>query len=184
MAEHLAIVLPGREYGSLGPALRLPRLAAEQAGARVVEVSYPAVPPETSWDSLYESVAGQIDAALAGGAADRVTFVAKSLGTAVLAGLPSGLPLPAAVDAVWLTPIFGREPVRAGAVAKGWPSLLVAGAADSLHEGRHHDAVAAALGARSVILPGADHLLEVPGDVMATLEGWRLLTESVVDFLG
>lgn len=60
----------------------------------------------------------------------------------------------------------------------------MAGEADSLHEAQHHDAVAAALGARSVILPGADHLLEVPGDVMATLDGWRLLAGSVVDFLG
>lgn len=183
MTEHLAIVLPGREYGYLGPALRLPRLVAEQAGARVVEVSYPAVAPGGSWDGLYRAVADQVASAVSDTGAERVTFLAKSLGTVLLAALPPEIPLPGAVRAVWLTPIFGREPVREGAIAQGWPSLLVAGQADQFHEPSHHEAVAAALGAASVVLPGADHLLEVPGDVLATLRGWRLLTESVQGFI-
>jgi predicted alpha/beta hydrolase family esterase len=182
---HLAIVLPGREYGPLGPALRLPRLAVEETGAEIVEVTYPTIPAADdarSWESLQQAVNRQIISHLSN-PPDRITFIAKSLGTVVLSALPAGLPFPASVSAVWLTPIFGWERVRSGAVARAWPSLLVAGAADSLHEPQHHEAVAAAIGATSVVLPSADHLLEVPGDVMATLDGFRTLTESVRNFV-
>jgi hypothetical protein len=60
----------------------------------------------------------------------------------------------------------------------------VAGEADQLHEPEHHDAVADALGAASLVLPRADHALEIPGDVIATLDGFRVMTEAVLDFVG
>lgn len=188
MSRHLAIVLPGREYGSLGPALRLPRLALDQLGATTVEVDYAATPPHRpgahAVADISAAVAGQVRSLLARAAPQRVTFLAKSLGTVLLAGLPANLPLPDDVDACWLTPIFGQAAVRAGAVAKGWPSLLVAGEADELHVRAAHDEVAGALRAASLVLPRADHLLEVPGDVRATLDGLRALTEAVLSFAG
>lgn len=186
MTGHLAILLPGRGYGALGPALRLPRLAVEQSGAEVVEIEYGPVPvaddPE-SWQRLYVSAAEQISAAVAERNPSQLTFIAKSLGTIVLASLPAWVPIPFSARAVWLTPIFGRESVRRGVIAKNWPSLLVAGEADDLHEQRHHETVANALGAGSLVLPGADHMLEVPGNVLATWDGLRTLTEGVLDFV-
>jgi hypothetical protein len=185
VTSHLAIVLPGRDYGPLGPALRLPRLAVEQVGAEVAEVTYPTIPAADdaqSWATLQQAVNAQITCLL-GERPDQITFIATSMGTVVLAALPPEVPLPPTVNAIWLTPIFGWERVRSGAIAKAWPSLLVAGAADSLHEPEHHDAVTNAIGARSVVLPRADHMLEVPGDVLATLDGFRTMTESVRDFV-
>ena len=185
MGSHLAILLPGREYGPLGPALRLPRLAVEQSGGEILEIQYPFIPAvddPDAWNTLCVSVAEQISAVLSRRVPSRITFIAKSLGTVVLASLPSEIPLPA-VKAIWLTPLFGRDSVRRGAVSKNWPSLLVAGEADQLHEPRHHDAVADALGAASLVLPRADHALEIPGDVIATLDGFRVLTEEVLDFV-
>ncbi len=186
MQSQLAVLLPGREYGALEPALRLPRLAVEQSGSEVFEIQYPFIPAvddPDAWDTLCVSVAEQISAVLSGRDLSRITFIAKSLGTVVLASLPSEIPLPA-VKAIWLTPLFGRESVRRGALAKNWPSLLVAGEADQLHEPEHHDAVADALGAASLVLPRADHTLEIPGDVIATLDGFRVMTEAVLDFVG
>lgn len=185
MRNHLAILLPGREYGALGPALRLPRLAVEQSGSEVFEIQYPfapAVDDPDAWDTLCVSVTEQIGAVLSERVPSRITFIAKSLGTFVLASLPSDIPLPG-VKAIWLTPLFGRESVRRGVVAKNWPSLLVAGEADQLHEPEHHGAVAHGLGAASLVLPRADHSLEIPGDVIATLDGFRVLTETVLDFV-
>lgn len=188
MIAHLAIVLPGRGYGALGPALRLPRLAVEEAGAETVVVEYPGDTPLAQvpewWDDLHSSVASQVASFLSEAAPERVTFLAKSLGSVALAALPGHVALPASVDAIWLTPIFGREPIRSGAIAHAWRSLLVAGGADEFYEPEHHEAVAEALGASSLVLPGANHLLEVPGDVRATLEGFRSLTEAVMAFVG
>lgn len=105
MNGHLAILLPGRGYGALGPALRLPRLAVEQSGAEVVEIDYGSVPaaddPE-SWERLYVSVAEQIGTAVSERNPSQLTFIAKSLGTIVLASLPAEVPLPSSVRAVWL----------------------------------------------------------------------------------
>ncbi len=186
MSRHLAFLLPGRGYGPLGPALRLPRLAVEDAGAEVLEVHYPFVPagddPE-EWAGLYRSVAEQVSTALSETSPSEVTFIAKSLGTVVLASLPDERLLLPLVRAIWITPIFGLESVRIGAIAKSWPSLLVAGEADELHQPEQHDSIAEALGAESLVLPRADHSLEVPGDVMATLDGLRTLTERVLAFV-
>jgi hypothetical protein len=184
MTGHLAIVLPGRGYTSLGPALRLPRLAVEEAGARVVEVNYPTVPGDEggSWALLYEAVAEEISSLVAGGP-DELTFIAKSLGTVLLAALSEDVRLPSSVRAIWVTPILAEEPVRSGVIAKRWSSLLVAGGADTFHHPDHHRAVVDAIGASSLVLPGADHRLEVPGNVMATLGGFRAFTEAVMAFV-
>jgi hypothetical protein len=187
MASHLAIVLPGAGYGAHGPALHLPRLALEEAGAETAVVEYPTIPrglPEAGerWDGFYGSVAEQVAAIVAGAETERVTFLAKSLGTMALAALPAGTTGKARVDAVWLTPLFGVELVRAGAIKQAWPSLLVAGGADGAHDRAGHEHVRAALIAPSLVLAGADHALEVPGDVRATLDGLRALIEAVAAF--
>lgn len=184
MASWVAVVLPGGGYGPLGAALRFPVLALEAAGARTVTVDYPlsAVRDDHWLSQLRASVDEQVRAGVA--EAERVTFVAKSLGTAALAGLAPDAVGGAYVDAVWLTPLFGEAEVRAGAVRHGWRSLLVAGAADGYHRPDLHDAVADALQAESLVLAGSNHALEVPGHPLATVEVMRQLTEAVVRFAG
>ncbi len=194
MTTHLAIVLPGRGYGALGPALRLPCLAVEELGSNTFVVEYPSDTGRTvegdRWRDLHSSVADQIASVVSRSGPERITFIAKSLGTVLLAGLSARATLsgpttlPTEVEAIWITPIFGREQVRSGAIAHGWRSLLVAGAADEFHEAAHHDEVTEALGASSLVLPRANHLLEVPGDVRMTLAGFRSLTEAVLAFVG
>lgn len=100
-------MLPGAGYGTLGPALRLPRLAAEETGAEVVEVEYPAPPApggQVQQQDLQDAASSQVSSFLSGSAPDRVTFNAKSLGTMVLGGLRPSVPLPPLVKAIWLTP--------------------------------------------------------------------------------
>jgi len=183
--RHLAIVLPGQSYGPLGPAIRIPQLAVEQIGAEVVEVHYPELPAteDEPWDAFHSSVLDQVRAAVADARPDEITFVAKSLGTVALAALPPALLGRVPVRAIWLTPIFGQASVRAGAIAMGCPSLLVAGGADDLHAPLEHAAVAEALRAESLVIPRADHLLEVPGDVIATADGFRTLADQALGFL-
>jgi hypothetical protein len=179
MSAHLAIVLPGRAYGPHGPAMHVPLLALRQCGAAVAAVQYPG--NDGGFD---RSVAEQVAASVAQHQPARVTFVAKSIGTVALAHLDPAIVDAPVVDAIWLTPIFRLADVRDGAMAKGWRALLVAGDADSEHAPEHHDAVRAALGADSLVLPDADHSLEVDGDVAATLERWASLAEAVLAFAG
>ncbi len=185
MTSHLAIVLPGRMYGPLGPALRIPVLALQEVGAEVAVTEYPSEPGRdaSGWGPVFDAVNQQVGSLIRQHRPGRLTFLAKSLGTAALASLPPDLPLAARVDAMWITPLFGQAGVRSAAAARAWPSLVVAGGADSLHDPAGHQEVCRATGAVSLVLPRADHNLEVPSDVLATVEGFRLLAGTALDFV-
>src|SRR5271155_113141 len=142
MAAHLTIVLPGRGYGAHGPAIHFPRRALEDHGAETVVVEYRSGPQtvgvKLAMEAFHRTVSSQGAAFVEEARPARVTFLAKSLGTIALAALDDPRSLAASVDAIWLTPIFGQEPVRAGAIRHGLPSLLVAGEADALHVPERH----------------------------------------------
>lgn len=169
---HLTIVLPGRAYHAEGAAIRLVTLTLEGRGARTHVVTWP--------DEIADAWAvAELTAVLGVERPDHVTFVAKSLGSVVLAKVYDRLVLPDATDVVWVTPIFGDASVRLGALAFGRRSLVVAGDADPTHDPDAHESVVLGLGADEVVVPGADHCLEVAGDVDATLAGWRSLADAV-----
>src|SRR3954452_4052720 len=134
MATHLALVLAGSGYGPDGPVLAIPSQALAQRGADVVVVPYPSWRPgdNPQWradflDLVHATVAGLVSQRRP----QRLTFVAKSLGTEVVACLPSELVETVdAVDVLWLTAVFGRDAVRQGAIDKAWPCLVVSGDAD------------------------------------------------------
>jgi hypothetical protein len=186
--SHLGLVLPGGEYGPLGPALRVPVLALEQVGAEVRTVAYPPARPgglgEDESRAFNTSVATTVGEMVGEIRRERVTFIAKSRGSMALAALDPSVVRCDDVRAVWVTPAFGLDYVRRGAIAKGWRSLVVAGGIDSFHDPVGHDEVVRALDAWSLVLEGADHLLEVAGDVQATLACWTQVASAVLEFVG
>ncbi|MGI8793899.1 MAG: hypothetical protein ACR2H3_12125 [Acidimicrobiales bacterium] len=135
--RHAAVVLPGNGYGPDGPVLLLPTLALEQVGATAVRISYPDRPSAWTEEGMAEftgEVADRVRAALGDEPWGRVTFIAKSLGTAVLARFSADIAGAAEVRAIWLTPVLGDAAMRAGLLAKAWPSLVAAGSADPYHD--------------------------------------------------
>lgn len=183
------MVLPGGGYGPLGPALRFPILACRDiSDGPTIEVKYPQTreddPIATRMEMLRSAVSQQVHAALEQSTAATVVVVAKSLGTRALAAIAPTLPRDRQILAVWLTPLFGVEDVRTAAMGAGLRSLIVAGTADPYHDQVGFDAVSAALEADTLLIPGADHGLEVPGDVFATLEAMRVLSSAVFEFAG
>lgn len=119
----------------------------------------------------------------AAAAAERVTFVAKSFGTAILAHLDSAVLSSSRTEAIWLTPLFGYAAVRSGAIAHGWRSLLVAGDGDDYHDPEAHEAVREALGADSLILKDADDRLEIPGNPIATVDSLAISSKQAPDLV-
>ena len=186
VVTHLAIVLPGSGYGHAGPALLVPRLAAQQAGAEARAIEYPDWRPGMDEDRATEFVAivaARLRDLIEAERPARVTFLAKSLGCEVVARLdPSVLDGVARVDVVWLTPVLALPVVRDGAIAKGWPSLVVSGDADRWYDAAATDDLVEATRGSKLILAGADHSLEVEGDVLATVDGFRRVAEAVLAF--
>lgn len=181
---NVAIILSGRGYTALGPAIRFPVLAAEELGYEPTMIGYPAEAIEAQdVAALVTDVRRQVLAALATGPAERVVVIAKSLGTRVAAHITDLFEDIDDLAIVWLTPLFGEAEIREAAMASGWRSLIVAGDQDPYHDQDGVAAVAAALDATVVQLPGADHALEVPGDVLATIAGLRQVAVEVRRFL-
>ena len=187
MNESLIVVLPGGGYGPLGPALRFPILALRQiSDGETIEIGYPETgeddPIPTRIEKLSTAVSDQMHAALERSTAADVVIVAKSLGTRALAAIASSLRRDRRISAVWLTPLFAVDDVRSAAARSGLRSLIVAGTADPHHDQNGFDAVRDALSAHALLIPDADHGLEIPGDVLATLDAMRALTSAVLDF--
>ena len=187
MAESLIVVLPGGGYGPLGPALRFPILACLQVSdGPTFEVTYPQTredsPIATRLEMMNTAVSQQVHAAMEHSPAASVVVIAKSLGTRALAAIAPTLPTDRRISAVWLTPLFGVDEVRTAAMRAGLRSLIVAGTADPYHDQVGFDAVSTALVADTLLIPDADHSLEVPGNVFATLEAMRSLSSAVLDF--
>jgi hypothetical protein len=184
---HLAVLLPGSGYGPAGPALLVPHLAARQVGAVVRVAQYPEWRPGLDEERAVEFAAivgAGIRETIAEVQPRRVSFLAKSLGCEVAARMdPDIVPPGCAVDVVWGTPVFGLPAVRAGAMAKGWRSLVVSGDADPYYDAASTSAVLDAVGGEALIIRGADHSLEIDGDVLATVDAFRQVAEAVLTFL-
>ena len=86
------------------------------------------------------------------------------------------------MSAIWLTPLFGVPEIRDRAATSGLRSLIVAGSVDPYHDPAGLDAVASALAASTLVVPNADHALEVRGDVLGTLHAMHSLTRAVLEF--
>ena len=112
-----------------------------------------------------------------------VTFIAKSVGTMILGAVGTRLPVPSSVNALWLTPAFPLDYVRDGAVATGWRSLIVSGSADHWYDAARTTEVAEALGAAHLFIDGAEHNLEIAGDVRATLGALEQLATATLSFI-
>lgn len=185
--SHLALVLPGSGYGPAGPALLIPRLAAEQRGVQTVDVTYPEWRPgmDAARAVEFATIVGeQVREIVAQVRPTRLTLLAKSLGCEVVARLDSSVVAEVStVDVIWLTPVFALPAIRHGAIGKGWPSLIVSGDADRWFDETATAEVLEALEASALVIAGADHSLEVPGDVMATLDGLRRVADAVLAFL-
>ena len=187
MSGHLGLVLPGGGAGPYTAPLLLPTLALEQVGAQVDVVPSPDVRPAgltleeaAAFDAF---VVDRVRELLSRRAWSRVTFVAKSRGTLFLSVMDPAVVGCDDVEAIWVTPLLGFDHVREGVMAKRWPSLIVAGAADPYHDRSAHEEVVSTLGAASLVVEDANHGLVVDGDVLATVEGFRALAAASLSFV-
>ena len=109
----------------------------------------------------------------------RVLLVAKSLGT-----YAAPLAAERGYDAVWLTPLLQLPSLAEAFAANPARQLLVGGTADDI---AWDAAVARDLAARGcdvLEVPGADHALMVPGDVVRGVEVHVEVVRAVDSFLG
>lgn len=183
---HLAVVLPGGPF-FLSAVLRVPAVALAGRGAELRDVTPPpGYNPTFELDDNHAYFAGvkdQIQTVIDDGEWDEVTFVAKSIGTMILSAVGSSLAVPREVKALWLTPTFGLNYVRDGAIETGWKSLIVSGSGDRWYDPDATSAVINALDAQHLVVDRGDHNLEIAGEVQATVHALEELAAATLAFI-
>lgn len=139
--------------------------------------------PEARRQRIRDDAAGALALAREHGDYARVVLVGKSLGTLALADLVSGPLADRTPACVWLTPIL-RDPALVGAIRRhAPPSLFVIGTANPLYEAPVLDDLAGATGNHRVVVEGADHGMEIPGDLRATASAVGAYAAGLETFL-
>jgi hypothetical protein len=188
---HLAILFPGYGYRVTMPLLHYSErvLLAHGADVLCVEYAYDRNPAfrdlaeaeRTRWfqaDVEAASLAG-----LAQRAYSRVTLVGKSIGTLAMGHLIQTDARLAGAECVWLTPLLGSSQLRAQ-IAKVRPrSLFVIGTADRNYDAALLAEVKRASGGDSVLVEGANHSLEIEGDVLRSIRAVEQMVIALERFL-
>lgn len=170
-----AVVVPGRGYPPAAPLTFFAGFALLQHGWSVRQVWWD--PPAYESDAqTTDWVRRQVEPVLP--VSGRVLVVAKSLGT-----YAAPLAAERGLEAIWLTPLL-RTPSLVDAIAAN-PAcqLLVGGSADDLAWDARVARDLAERGCDVVGVPGADHAMMTPGDVVRGVEAHVDVLRAVDAFL-
>jgi pimeloyl-ACP methyl ester carboxylesterase len=186
-AQHVAIVLPGVRYTCHMPLLYYPSRLLRIQGADVLWVEY-AYNERRDFQMLSDAererwfitdVTAACNAALAQRPYRQITLVGKSLGTLAMGYLLSEAVLSAASQALWLTPLFRNDRLRAQIRQSKSRSLFVIGSADSHYDPAYLAEVQAATGGQTVVIDGGDHSLEIEGNVWRSLQALEQVLRAI-----
>ena len=185
----LAVIFPGVGYTAQGPLLWYTRLVLQQWGADVLAVEYEyGRRPEFATCGVEQSVWLASDVGAACGVASRqrrykqVALAGKSLGTLALGNLIADSMMTMAT-AIWLTPLIKRPELREQILAWHGRSLFVIGTADPQYDATLWNDLIQKTGGQSLVVEGADHGMDVPGDVERSLAALNRVLQAERMFL-
>jgi dienelactone hydrolase len=186
-ARRLALILPGLSYSCDMPLLFYPARLMIQRGAAVLQVhsDYTQAPFQSASKAeqarwLAEDAQAALKAGLAAGDFHNVVLIGKSIGTLALASLAA-----AGVEAasIWLTPLQRQPHLVEAALQQKGPALFIGSSSDPTFDPAQLQRIQAAGKGEGLVVSGANHSLEIPGDVFASLEIMHQALESLQAFL-
>ena len=133
------------------------------------------------WLALDASAAWQ--AALAQQPYQQVTLIGKSLGTLALGRLLTTMGDLPPTRSIWLTPLLRNEHLHAQMIQVRQPSLFVIGTADAHYDAALLVAVREATGGETVVIEGANHSLELEGDVIGSIRILEQIVQAIQAFV-
>jgi dienelactone hydrolase len=188
-ASHLALILPGLLYTCDKPLLYYPTQLLQWRGADVLQL-WRDYSDQYSTSVSREEQAGSImsdcQALLEAGRSQKdyagYILVGKSLGTIGLAYLLSQL-AGETVAAIWLTPLLQQPRLVQAAANASAPGLFIAGSGDPNYDADAMARIRQTTGAESLIIRGADHSMEIRGDMTRSLFAMQKVLQGIADFL-
>jgi hypothetical protein len=187
-ASHAGIIFPGLRHTVDRPDLHYAQRILYENGADVFRLEYEYWRPEYAELSDAEQ-----DACLAADAREAFDFVlsrpymtlslvGKSLGTVAMSHLLDDERCREA-SCVWETPLLGVAGLTDRIQRHRPRSLFVVGTADAHYDESVLSGLERVMAVRALRVAGADHSLEVPGDLEASLEALRSVVLAVESFV-
>jgi predicted alpha/beta-hydrolase family hydrolase len=186
--SHAAIILPGLGYTAQMPLLFYVTNHLLSLGADVLQVNYDYMNAFRGLDSatrerrLFADTDAAYRALHEQRPYTRITVVGKSLGTQAMAHLFTTQDFPNRTAALWLTPVLTNAAVREQIAAFAGPSLVVIGTADSYYDPGLLATIGETSTRKFVVVEGADHGMNVGGDVIRSIQALEMTIRAIVDF--
>jgi hypothetical protein len=186
-AQRLGLILPGLSYSCDMPVLFYPARLMIQRSAAVLQVlsdytqaafQSASKPEQARW--LAEDAQGALKAGLAAGNFHDVVLIGKSIGTLALASLVAG---GVKAPSIWLTPLLRQPRLVEAALQQEGPALFIGSSSDPTFDLAQLQRIQAAGKGEGLVVSGADHGLEIPGDIFASLDIMRQVVERIQAFL-
>lgn len=186
-AQRLALILPGLRYTCDMPLLFYPARMLIQRGASVLQVhsdytqaAFQSASKAEQARWLAEDTQTAYQAGLAAGDFRDVVLIGKSIGTLALASLAaSGVEAPS----IWMTPLLRQRQLVETVLRQQGPALFIGSSSDPTFDLAELERIQAAGKGDGLVFPGADHSLEIPGDVFASVDIMRQILERMQAFL-
>ena len=188
----LAVLFPGQGYTCAMPLLYYPTRLLVAAGVSVLWVEYNYTQKDDyaaltnqermRWISHDASAAVQAARARAPHPRSRCVLIGKSLGSFALAHLALNEPALKTSSFVWLTPLVRNSFVQQAFAEAAPRSLLILGDADPHYDAEQLERARQSSGAQVLLVPRANHSLEIPGDIPATLQAMQMALDALSTF--
>ncbi len=190
-SDTLAVILPGLGYRATMPLLHYTQRALQWRGADILRLDlaydldpdFPREDPSARRKWIGDDARSAYEAATRQGHYRNVVLVGKSLGTLALTDLLERDEQPRSPACVWLTPLLNDASLLETIRRRRPASLFVIGTADPLYDRSRVDELAALTGRPSVVVEGADHSLEIPGNMAMTLQAMQAYLSALEGFL-
>lgn len=113
----------------------------------------------------------------------QITFIGKSLGTRAMGHLLTNEPLPANVNAIWLTPLLKDVRLREQMKQFRGRSLFISGTADPHYDAEHMKEVQEATKGQVVLVDEGDHSLNIKDDIIGSIQELEKVINSIKAFI-
>ena len=190
-ADHLALLFPGLNYSADMPVLYYPSqiLLGHHADVLQVRYEYDRQPDfmrqaaEKRFEQIRIDGFGALETALKERAYQRITLIGKSIGTLSMGCLVGDARLVHS-RCIWLTPLLNDDRLISQIGSGGQPGLFVSGTEDRYYDRMRLEHLAQLPGCRSLVVPGADHSLELPAGLWSNLDTLTRVLKAVEEFIG
>jgi dienelactone hydrolase len=185
----LGVLFPGLQYTNDMPLLFYTGKVLRMHGADVLQVNtdytvpeFQALTPAERAQRLFTDAQAALQAGRVQREYTRLVLAGKSIGTLVLAQLISSGQYSTALT-IWLTPLLRQPQLVTAASQLKSPALFLAGTGDSTFDARVLEEIRAETGAEAIIIPSANHSLEIEADLPGSLAALQEVILGIDAFL-